>query len=28
VLTRRAELVAELYASAPSARVIVIDQGA
>jgi feruloyl-CoA synthase len=28
VLTRRAELVAELYASAPSARVIVIEQGA
>jgi feruloyl-CoA synthase len=28
VLTRRAGLVAELYAPAPSARVIVIDQGA
>ena len=28
VLTRRAELVAELYAPEPSARVIVIDQGA
>ena len=28
VLTRRADLVAELYAPEPSARVIVIDQGA
>jgi feruloyl-CoA synthase len=28
VLTRRAGLVAELYAPEPSARVIVIEQGA
>jgi hypothetical protein len=28
VLTRRAGLVAELYAPEPSGRVIVIDQGA